>query len=336
VPADVDARLDSPPGERESVQRLLRLLAAAGAVLMFTVIVASAYMRLAQAGLSCADWPTCYGRADAQAATAGMGAARLVHRIAASAVGIVLLGALLIAIAQRPRPLRQIAIIVAALAIALFLAGLGSTLPAPSAALPASGVTLANLGGGFALLALLWWLRLSTLPTAALRTKPAALAKLAAAVALLAVVAQIGLGALVSAKLAALACPAFPGCGAEWPPGALFDGLDPTRKPSFGPNGEMLRPAALSALQWTHRLGALIVAALGAVTVASLLPAGADARRAGAILAVLLVAQLALGAAIVLASFPLALVMAHNACAALLLLALISANRSLRVIGRSE
>ena len=318
------------------MQRLLRLLATAGAALMLVVVVASAYMRLIQAGLSCADWPACYGRADAHAAAAaGMSGARLVHRIAASSVGIVLLAALLVGVAQRPRPWRQVLITMAALAIALFLAGLGSTMPA-STGTPSLAVTLSNLGGGFVLLALLWWLRLSTLPAAALPEGVAAtLPKLAAALALLAIIAQIALGALVSAKLAALACPAFPACGADWPQGALLEGLDPTRDPSFGANGEMLRPRALAALHWAHRVGALVVAALGASAAFWLLRAGARARRVGAVLAVLLVAQLSLGAAAVLASLPLALVVAHNACAALLLLALMSANRALDVGGRN-
>jgi len=330
VPADVDLRLGSPQGERESVRRLLRLLATAGAALMLIVVVTSAYLRLTQAGLSCSDWPACYGRVDAHAAaTAGMSGARLTHRIAASAVGIVLLAALLVGVAQRPWPKRQVAITIAALAVALFLAGLGSTLPASTDAMPSLRVTLSNLGGGFALLALLWWLRLSTLPAARLPEKSSALLKLAAALTLFAVVAQIALGALVSAKFAALACPAFPGCGADWPQRALLDALDLTHGPPSGANGEMLRPPALAALHWTHRVGALIVAALGVVIMPSLLGAGGNARRTGAILAVLLVLQPALGATAVLASFPLALVVAHNACAALLLLVLMSANRAL-------
>lgn len=334
--ADADLGLDSPQGERESVRRLLRLLATSGAALMFIVIVASAYMRLSQAGLSCADWPACYGRADAHAAAAaGMGGARIVHRIAASAVGIVLLAALLVGIAQHPRPKRQVALIVAALVIALFLAGLGSAIPASTAALPSLRVTLANLGGGFALLALLWWLRLSTLQ-AALPEKQAPSLKLVAALALLAVIAQIALGALVSAKFAALACPAFPGCGADSPQGALLESFDLTRDPSFGANGEMLRPDSLAALHWAHRAGALVSVALGAAVALWLLRAGGHARRIGFVVIVLLVAQLSLGAAAVLANFPLALVVAHNACAALLLLALISANRVLYVGVRKE
>ena len=334
--ADADLGFDSPQGERESARRLLRLLATAGAALMFIVIVASAYMRLSQAGLSCADWPACYGRADAHAAAAAeTRGARLVHRIAASAVGIVLLAALLVGIAQHPRPKRQVALVVAALVIALFLAGLGSSIPASAAAPSSLRVTLANLGGGFALLALLWWLRLSTLQ-AALLERAAPLLKLLAALALLAIVAQIALGALVSAKFAALACPVLPGCGADWSLGALLDGLDLTRDPSFGANGEMLRPGSLAALHWAHRSGALVAATLGAAVGFWLLRAGGRAQRIGFVVIVLFVAQLSLGAAAVLANFPLALVVAHNACAALLLLSLISANRVLYVGDRKE
>jgi heme A synthase len=82
--------LEPGPAERASVQGLLRTLASIGAVLMLVVIVSSAFMRLDQAGLSCADWPACYGRVDRNAAaTTGVLAARFAHRVAASAVGSV-------------------------------------------------------------------------------------------------------------------------------------------------------------------------------------------------------------------------------------------------------
>ena len=235
----------------------------ASAALMLVVIVSSVYLRLNQAGLSCSDWPACYGRVDPQAAaTSGLVIARFAHRIAASAVGVVLLAAVLIGATQRPWLGRQVGIAAAAFAIALYLAALGAQFPASASEIPSPAVILANLGGGFALLGLLWLLRLTMAPPLVVETT--LWLKLAATLALLAVIAQIVLGALVSAKFAALACPAFPVCGSDWPTGTLLQSLDPFADRVLGPDGAIARPAALAALHWAHRVGALIVFALGA------------------------------------------------------------------------
>jgi heme a synthase len=326
--ADGNRHLEPGPADRASVQRLLRILASVGAVLMLVVIVSSAFLRLTQAGLSCADWPMCYGRVDANAvATSGVLVARFAHRVAASVVGVVLLAVILIGVTQRPWLKRQVVIAAAALAIALSLAALGAQFPAAGSEIPSPPVILANLGGGFALFALLWLLRLTTLPPAA-KTTP--WLKLAVTLALFATIAQIALGALVSAKFAALACPAFPGCGGDWHAGALLDSIDPFSDRVLGPEGAIVRPATLAPLHWAHRVGALAVLVLGATVAAPLLRAGGRGRSLGAILAMLLVVQPVLGAAMVLASFPLALAVAHNAGAALLLVALVTAAHALR------
>jgi len=326
--ADGDRHFEPGPAERAWVQRLLRILATAGAALMLVVIVSSAYLRLNQAGLSCSDWPACYGRVDPQAAaTSGLVIARFAHRIAASAVGVVLLAAVLIGATQRPWLRRQVGIAAAAFAIALYLAALGAQFPASASEIPSPAVILANLGGGFALLALLWLLRLTMSPPPVVETT--LWLKLAVTLALLAVIAQIVLGALVSAKFAALACPAFPVCGSDWPTGTLLQSLDPFADRLLGPDGAIARPAALAALHWAHRVGALIVFALGATVAVSLLRTSGHTRGLGVIVAALLVVQPALGAAAVLASFPLALAVAHNTGAALLLVALLTAAQAL-------
>jgi cytochrome c oxidase assembly protein subunit 15 len=323
----------SSPSERAHVQRLLRMLATAGVALMFVVIVSSAYLRLTQAGLSCADWPNCYGRAQGDVTATGVRGARFLHRVAASTVGIVLLGALLIGVTQRPRLKAQTLMAALALIIALLLAALGSQFSASGSGIPTPGVMLANLGGGFALFALLWWLRSTTSAPPAVRNEIPPWVKLVAALALLASIAQIALGGLVSAKFAALACPSFPGCGAEWPQGALIEALDPSRSPVSGAGDGMAPGSALAALHWAHRVGALIAFGLGAAIVPSLMRSYGDGRRISSILALLLIVELVLGSAAVLSSFPLGLAVAHNAVAAMLLVALMTANRALNANG---
>jgi heme A synthase len=310
--------------ERATVLRLLRKLATVGAALMLVVVVASAYLRLAQAGLSCVDWPACYGRIATHSEPGpDLRVARLAHRLAASAVGVALIALLLVAATQRPRPKVQTAIAAGALLVALGLAGVGARFSAADIVAPLPLVTLLNLGGGFALLALLWWLRVSSQPAPSPPVKRRVGLQWFVTLALVALIAQIVLGALVSAKFAALSCPSFPVCGAPWPEGALSS-LDPTQPLVRGADGAIIRLPALAALPWMHRIGALAVGALGALLVVRILRAGGAGRRLAVVLAALLVAQAALGATATLQDLPLPIVLAHNLVAALLLCNLVS------------
>jgi cytochrome c oxidase assembly protein subunit 15 len=313
-----------------SVRRLLRMLAAVGAALVLVVIVSSAYLRLSQAGLSCADWPACYGNLShiAEATTAQL-VARIAHRIAASAVGFVLIALLAVSLTQRPRLVRQSTIAGLALAVAAMLATVGAVLSESTQVTPRPAVTLANLLGGFALLALLVWLRETVRDEAIAPIVPGAPtapiargARALAVVALIAVVVQIVLGALVSGKFAALACPDFPLCGADAPLAALPATLDPLATLEVDAARTIVRPPALAALHWAHRVWAHVVLLLAAILVVVLARNGRG--RAALLLALVVILQLALGAAAVLGGLPLGVVVAHNVVAAVLLAALVA------------
>src|SRR5690606_41681596 len=51
------------PGQGPAVHRHFHLIAWLACALALGVIVFGAFVRLSNAGLSCPDWPTCYGRA---------------------------------------------------------------------------------------------------------------------------------------------------------------------------------------------------------------------------------------------------------------------------------
>jgi cytochrome c oxidase assembly protein subunit 15 len=181
-----------------------------------------------------------------------------------------------------------------------------------------------HLLGGMTTLALMTWLALREIdPPGA----PAARALRPWAVLGLAILAsQIALGGWVSANYAALACPDFPACHGRWLPDMNFaDAFHVLRELGVTAAGTPLSQDALVAIHWTHRAGALVtVLYLGALAAVGLrVPALAFS--SGLLLALLL-AQAALGVANVLARLPLALAVAHNGGAALLLVALVMLN----------
>ena len=223
--AAIWAAVGLPSARLEAATRLIARVSAIAMGLVFVVIVASAYLRLTQAGLGCADWPACYGAATTEADPLAS-LVRGTHRVAASAVGfLVVLITVVCWSLGRQRPAQAlVAALLAALTVLLALLGRAST----GTHLPA--VTLGNLLGGVTMLALLWWLRLQVTVTA---TAPKADRVIAmwAGVGLVLLVAQISLGALVSANYALTSCTTFPDCnGAWWPRDWPLAAFDPWRE----------------------------------------------------------------------------------------------------------
>jgi cytochrome c oxidase assembly protein subunit 15 len=322
---------------RDSVRRLVGLLAGVGAVLLLVVIVSSAFLRLSDAGLSCGDWPACYGAMHhAAEATTGERVARLAHRFTATGVTAVLIALLTVALRQRPRLRRVATIASAGLAIAAVLAVIGAVSSEAARDAPLAAVTLANLAGGFALLALMGWLRQETLASPKAAPNAAASAPAAAprwlptlaGFALAALVVQVLLGGLVSARFAGLACPSFPLCGADAPPGSWRNAFNPFATLALDASRTVVRPAALASLHWSHRVVAHVVLLLDAVLAVTLYRAGL--RSYAIAVAALTIVTIALGAASVLNALPLGAVLAHNLVAALLLATLVALTARLR------
>lgn len=302
---------------------VLKRLATICAVLVLVITTVSAYIRLSGAGLGCADWPACYGRAasaEEQAArdtAPALIAARLLHRAAAMAALILVVTLLFICFGARPVMVREGAIGLALLALAVFLAVLGRW--TSGSRLPA--IALGNLLAGFAMLALSWRLRLLTsMPLPVPRAGKTLRVWVWAGIIVL--VVQIALGGLVSAGFAALSCKTLPGCnGGWWPASASLAAFDPWRQPPL-----VIDPSssAGAAVHMAHRIAAIVaVIVLGVAGVMGCLR-GARLRLAGGALLALLAAQVALGMSAVAASLPLSVVVAHNMMAALLLLAAVT------------
>ncbi len=293
-------------------RRLAGRLAFAAAVLVFMVVVASAWLRHSQAGLGCADWPACYAAIvdTTETPLPGTVLARLVHRIAAS--GALVLVGILVFLALRPAseyPVeRKLAWL--ALAIALALAALG--IWTPGARVPA--VAIGNLVGGFALFASLAAL------SARLRSPPAAgstLAKLALAVAFV----HLALGGMIGAQFAVTGCPPTLACPAA--DFSLLSGsgiLDPMRPLSIV-DGRVHAPAGAGALVALHRLASIAVVVLA---LAAAWAVRRDGSRAATIAACALGA-FAMGVVATLHQPALVGTVTHNAFAALLVASLAGA-----------
>lgn len=307
------------------------------------VVVVGAYVRLADAGLGCPDWPGCYGEltphharddiekaVEEQGGTHGpvsMGKAwkEMFHRYIAGGLGLLILAIAATAWLRRREFGQSPALATGILGLVIFQAALGMW--TVTLLLKPVIVTL-HLLGGMALLALLAWLALRQqaprpLPAAVTRLRPLGL------LALLVVIAQIALGGWVSTNYAALACTDFPTCHGEWLPQMDFGhGFQLVRELGKTAAGTHLSYDAITAIHWTHRVGALVTLAVVGGLALLLLRNPASARMGGVLLAVLLL-QIVMGIANVLGGLPLLLAAAHNAGAAILLLTMVVINFAL-------
>jgi cytochrome c oxidase assembly protein subunit 15 len=319
--------------------RRARAIALLALYVALIVVPLGAYVRLSDAGLGCPDWPGCYGKlvgvpehpdehvAAEQAfpgkpVEAGKAWKEMIHRYVAGTLGIIVFAASVLAWRQRP--------VVAALLTGtiVFQALLGMW---TVTLLLKPAIVTAHLLGGMTIIGLLTILVIPERNSWSRQAVPPGAAGLAFA-ALLLLAVQIGLGGWVSSNYAGLACQDFPTCQGDWLPSMDFaHGFTFRRELGYTGDGALLPFAALTAIHWIHRLGALLVfLAVGALILR--LRASPEWRTWAFVLTMLLVLQVGLGIANVLLSLPLPLAVAHNFGAALLLLHVVAVN--MRLSGR--
>ncbi len=293
-------------------------LALIAAILAFFVIMLGAYTRLTDAGLSCPDWPNCFGFVTAPHTAAQLSdAARafpqipvnikkawteMTHRYFAGTEGLLVL--LLAfstlytpALRNRPRSIMSIGLI-ALLALQVILGMLTVTAQLKPV------IVLSHLVTGLSLLSLLWVFYLSARNQRLKLIQQGATPSLWACwVALVIICMQITLGGWVSTHYAGLACIDLPYCNGQLLPTLQWHKL-----------GE-----DLITMHMLHRIGALITLSYFLIFAHQLLRRPLF-RRFGIALLILVGIQFTLGVLNILWLRPVWLALLHHGVAVTILL----------------
>ena len=330
-------------GREEQRLHLFRRVARGAALLALVVVVLGAWVRLSAAGLGCPDWPGCYGHLNIEQAAQNADAINaanpqrpfeyhkavkeMVHRYFASTLGlaIVALAGMAIWNWRDPDQPVKLPILLVGLVILQGLLGMWTV-----TLLLKPLIVVLHLIGGLTTLSLLAWL---AIPPQRRAVGPDNLRlRRIATVGLAMLALQIFLGGWTSSNYAALACPDFPTCqNSLWPPMDVKDAFVLWRGLGIDYEGGVLDHPARVAIHFIHRLGAALTAVvLGFLVITTWrLATNPKARVAALVLGLVLVLQLILGPIMVMRALPLPLATAHNAVAALLLLALVRLYRLL-------
>ena len=318
-------------------------LAVTATVLSVVVLLLGVFTRLTDAGLSCPDWPGCYGHfswtsnPDAIARAERLYPENLVehqksmvdmvHRYAAAVLGLLAIALAVISWLRREDegyPFRLPTFILF-LVVWQSLFGMWSI----TLKLWPQIVTL-HLLTGMVTCSLLWLLTLR-LSGREWRLSPEVMDRLGSVKSWLLVVVivtllQIFLGGWTSANYAAFACVEFPTCQGEWWPDMDFkNGFNLMQ--TIGPNylGGKLESEARVAIHVIHRLGGLILGLLRVGFAVRLFTIKSTQFRCmGLITLAVLTVQIVLGVSNIFLMSPLLMALMHHLASVLLLLVLVT------------
>ena len=294
-------------------------------------MILSAYIRLAEVGIGCEDWPACYAQLNPATEKRGITvltadgqdmahqSARIAHRYIASILGLFIVVIFLLALRQGSARATGVLVPLSIFVITVFLSLLGYYTPTRSNPL----ITMGNLLGGMGLLGLLWWLMQRDTGAVELPAKIMAYRSLAIA-ALALVMLQIILGGWSSANYASASCPGLLSCESNaLASGHAGDVFNPFREIVVDSSGQSERADSLGLLSMVHRLFAVLTAAYLAWVVRKL---KTESALTGTILAlsVFSIGQIVVGVSMIWLHLPLFMVTLHNALAAGLFLSTIN------------
>jgi len=327
--------------------RIFSKLTLIATLLALCVVVLGAYVRLSDAGLGCPDWPGCYGTLTVPQSESALAHAQnvypdspvehakawkeMIHRYLAGALGLLVLAIFVLGWRARKEIKVSPWLPSFLLVLIVFQAALGMW---TVTLLLKPAVVTAHLMGGMGTLALLAWIAHRHWGIVSTRYLQSDKLRFCVRGATIILFAQIFLGGWTSTNYAALACTDFPTCHGAWIPEMDFsNAFHWLRELGQGADGNALPLAAYTAIQWTHRVGALITFICLALLGWHLLKQP-QLKKITQIMLILLVVQIGLGVANLLLHLPLTLAVGHNMGAALLLITVVVLNSKITGIGR--
>ncbi len=318
---------------------MFKKLALIATVLTLCVVVLGAYVRLSDAGLGCPDWPGCYGTLTVPQSNEALAHAHetypespvehvkawkeMIHRYLAGILGLFVFAIFVQAWRERAQIKVTPWLPTALVGIVGFQAVLGMW--TVTMLLKPAIVTM-HLMGGMTTLAILTWISHRHWGVSSANYLISQRARFFVRFAIVIIMMQIFLGGWTSTNYAALACTDFPTCHGAWVPEMDFiNAFHWFRELGENTEGSPLALSAYVAIQWIHRIGALItflyIGALGIYLIKQ-----SNLKRLALVMMVLLLIQIGLGIANLVLYLPTVLAVAHNMGAALLLITVIMLN----------
>jgi len=318
---------------------MFKRIAYIATVLTLCVVVLGAYVRLSDAGLGCPDWPGCYGTLTVPQSSEALDAAHaiypdspveqakawkeMIHRYLAGILGLFVFALFIQAWRERASLNVNPWLPTALVGVVGFQAVLGMW--TVTMLLKPAIVTM-HLMGGMTTLAMLMWIAHRHWGVSSANFLLSSATRFFVRFAIVILVLQIFLGGWTSTNYAALACTDFPTCHGAWVPEMDFaNAFHWFRELGENKEGKPLALSAYVAIQWIHRVGALVtfvyLGLLGLTLIKQL-----QLRALAIGMLMLLIVQIGLGVANLVLLLPTVLAVAHNMVAAMLLMVVVVLN----------
>ena len=308
-------------------------------LLALIVVSFGAYTRLTDSGLGCPDWPGCYGTLSVPESIDQIEKAQavypdspvevekawieMIHRYIAGILGVMILVIAFMSIRLRDQINYSLKWPFFLLGLVIFQAALGMW---TVTLLLKPAVVSSHLLGGMTVLGILTFLMHRNYGTHRENFVSNRLERKIIRFSLVLLFIQIALGGWTSTNYAALACTDYPTChGSLIPEMDFSNAFTIFRELGVTSLGEPLSLEALHAIQWVHRVGAIVL--LGYLLfVAYILKVNQGFNMWRNVLILVISLQFIIGIANLLLHLPIVLATLHNLGAALLVVILVGIN----------
>lgn len=308
-------------------------------LLALIVVSFGAYTRLTDSGLGCPDWPGCYGTLSVPESIDQIEKAQavypdspveiekawieMIHRYIAGILGIMILVIAFMSIRLREQINYSLKWPFFLLGLVIFQAALGMW---TVTLLLKPAVVTSHLLGGMTVLGILTFLMHRNYGTHRENFVSDKYERKIIRFSLVLLFIQIALGGWTSTNYAALACTDYPTChGSLIPEMDFYNAFTIFRELGVTSIGEPLSLEALHAIQWVHRIGAIVLLVY-LLFVAYILKVNQGFNMWRNVLILVISLQFIIGIANLLLHLPIVLATLHNLGAALLVVILVGIN----------